>query len=404
MPQINETTDSTSNGGAVLNVEPDRQPSKSSMATPEKPKKKRSLLLVPSRVVPSRSSSNKQLASAGDLQDSKQEDSGQDSRSGIVKRYREASRASSRRSRRTQQQDSATDAEPKAPASEIVDPSKTEKKSKGSSKLFALLSCCGSSGADNEEPSLPAKKAIKPQPNHGRQSTPVEKAEVSAGESSTAESRDPNPFNEKATLKASVDQRSSLVENEGSEQAEGSAVNKPGADESLAATNEGRSGSLDHRPSSRRGPSGTSDPNASDPNASEVTAAQGHLSGTNIPESQADALDQSAGPSSGQTQRDPDVAVAEPEEVDDDPSIQAKQHDTHQLHNLPPPPPLDRDHGKHVPPVPMVNPETPKWLLPPIQPRFKDRKCLVLDLDETLVHSSFKVGIYRSFSTYVSAR
>ncbi|KAI8631045.1 NIF-domain-containing protein [Xylariaceae sp. FL1651] len=33
----------------------------------------------------------------------------------------------------------------------------------------------------------------------------------------------------------------------------------------------------------------------------------------------------------------------------------------------------------------------PKFLLPPIEPRFKGRKCLVLDLDETLVHSSFKI-------------
>ncbi|KAI0397360.1 NIF-domain-containing protein [Xylariaceae sp. FL0594] len=32
-----------------------------------------------------------------------------------------------------------------------------------------------------------------------------------------------------------------------------------------------------------------------------------------------------------------------------------------------------------------------KFLLPPIEPRFKGRKCLVLDLDETLVHSSFKI-------------
>ena len=35
--------------------------------------------------------------------------------------------------------------------------------------------------------------------------------------------------------------------------------------------------------------------------------------------------------------------------------------------------------------------ETQKWLLPPIKPEFKGKKCLVLDLDETLVHSSFKV-------------
>merc|ERR1712228_692175 len=29
-------------------------------------------------------------------------------------------------------------------------------------------------------------------------------------------------------------------------------------------------------------------------------------------------------------------------------------------------------------------------LLPPLEPEYKGKKCLVLDLDETLVHSSFK--------------
>ena len=37
--------------------------------------------------------------------------------------------------------------------------------------------------------------------------------------------------------------------------------------------------------------------------------------------------------------------------------------------------------------------EPQRWLLPPREARFSDRKCLVLDLDETLVHSSFKVGV-----------
>lgn len=37
-------------------------------------------------------------------------------------------------------------------------------------------------------------------------------------------------------------------------------------------------------------------------------------------------------------------------------------------------------------------PEPQKWLLPRIAPEHKGRKCLVLDLDETLVHSSFKVS------------
>ncbi|MCJ1430443.1 RxLR effector protein psr2, partial [Sticta canariensis] len=35
--------------------------------------------------------------------------------------------------------------------------------------------------------------------------------------------------------------------------------------------------------------------------------------------------------------------------------------------------------------------EKQQWLLPPLQPRFRGKKCLVLDLDETLVHSSFKI-------------
>ncbi|ELR06559.1 hypothetical protein VC83_07500 [Pseudogymnoascus destructans] len=35
--------------------------------------------------------------------------------------------------------------------------------------------------------------------------------------------------------------------------------------------------------------------------------------------------------------------------------------------------------------------EKQQWLLPPIEPRFNGKKCLVLDLDETLVHSSFKI-------------
>lgn len=36
--------------------------------------------------------------------------------------------------------------------------------------------------------------------------------------------------------------------------------------------------------------------------------------------------------------------------------------------------------------------ESHKWLLPPLRSEHKGRKCLVLDLDETLVHSSFKVS------------
>jgi RNA polymerase II subunit A small phosphatase-like protein len=37
---------------------------------------------------------------------------------------------------------------------------------------------------------------------------------------------------------------------------------------------------------------------------------------------------------------------------------------------------------------------TPQPLLPAVAPHHVGRKCLVLDLDETLVHSSFRVGIF----------
>ncbi|OBT89743.1 hypothetical protein VE02_01317 [Pseudogymnoascus sp. 03VT05] len=64
---------------------------------------------------------------------------------------------------------------------------------------------------------------------------------------------------------------------------------------------------------------------------------------------------------------------------------------------LPPPPPiagagtnsnaLSQTQG---PSVADTVEEKQQWLLPPIEPRFSGKKCLVLDLDETLVHSSFK--------------
>ena len=82
--------------------------------------------------------------------------------------------------------------------------------------------------------------------------------------------------------------------------------------------------------------------------------------------------------------------------------------------DLPPPPPLAERQAQtgtaaavtpwsqDTPAAAATPPETTKWLLPPIRPEFRGKKCLVLDLDETLVHSSFKVisvrKIYRLLS------
>ncbi|CAK7246127.1 MAG: hypothetical protein STHCBS139747_007749 [Sporothrix thermara] len=68
--------------------------------------------------------------------------------------------------------------------------------------------------------------------------------------------------------------------------------------------------------------------------------------------------------------------------------------------NIPPPPPGPAptgalpqvENGQNAVSAELVDAQQqPKALLPPIDPRLKGRKCLVLDLDETLVHSSFKI-------------
>jgi RNA polymerase II subunit A small phosphatase-like protein len=62
--------------------------------------------------------------------------------------------------------------------------------------------------------------------------------------------------------------------------------------------------------------------------------------------------------------------------------------------DLPPPPPLQERQAQvahHEGSPARGGLDGQKWLLPPKRPEFKGKKCLVLDLDETLVHSSFKV-------------
>lgn len=64
--------------------------------------------------------------------------------------------------------------------------------------------------------------------------------------------------------------------------------------------------------------------------------------------------------------------------------------------DLPPPPPLQERQAQVAhqegSPVRDGGEGGQTWLLPPQAPEFAGRKCLVLDLDETLVHSSFKVN------------
>ena len=94
-----------------------------------------------------------------------------------------------------------------------------------------------------------------------------------------------------------------------------------------------------------------------------------------------------------QEQRDSDIAMVDAPPVapaTEEPSSTSRELQQAQI-SLPPPPPRNGNGGATTTNVVAPN-EKQQWLLPPLQPQLKGRKCLVLDLDETLVHSSFKVG------------
>lgn len=108
----------------------------------------------------------------------------------------------------------------------------------------------------------------------------------------------------------------------------------------------------------------------------------------------------------------PGASASQPSPQDNDGDVEMKDEESSQVpvaqqntdelpQKLPPPPPgpipgtdTSGNSGSNtetaVVPAPPQQPEQ-KFLLPPIQPQFKGKKCLVLDLDETLVHSSFKI-------------
>jgi RNA polymerase II subunit A small phosphatase-like protein len=82
-----------------------------------------------------------------------------------------------------------------------------------------------------------------------------------------------------------------------------------------------------------------------------------------------------------------------PADKEETPAPAVRKDETVNKAALPPPPPVPQPQSgpSEDPASPEPVEQKSQWLLPPIAPRFQGKKCLVLDLDETLVHSSFKV-------------
>jgi carboxy-terminal domain RNA polymerase II polypeptide A small phosphatase len=111
------------------------------------------------------------------------------------------------------------------------------------------------------------------------------------------------------------------------------------------------------------------------------------------------ALEEESKPTAPEGRQIPPVVQASGSEDDGDAKLiylpvdePVQPADVQPQTTLPPPPPLTQRQEQvgTVPAVPEVG-EKQTWLLPPAQPPLKGRKCLILDLDETLVHSSFKI-------------
>lgn len=97
---------------------------------------------------------------------------------------------------------------------------------------------------------------------------------------------------------------------------------------------------------------------------------------------------------SQQIERDEDIEMNDklPLTEKEAEEIQNENSQASSLTSLPGPPPLPANDGAVLSEPQVSAQDQQRWLLPSMRPEHKGRKCLVLDLDETLVHSSFKVS------------
>lgn len=302
-------------------------------------KRSRSLLRVPSRSSskknqPSPTTSGLSGVTASESRDSIG-DRSRGSKASIMGRRRNGSASSNR---------SAVDANQTATANALNAPAQQKKKKGG---LLSLLCCVAPDDAnavDNEPADGPGHKVEKLPPRP------------------TTSSRRPTPSDNNSSKATQLQEKDALS---------GNPSDPPKAKRESAITTQDQSTLADEPKTNtlRTAPTVTIDPplqENSAPGPSGVPAPPKDEDGdTEMP----DALEKATEP------------AVQPVEVGD-------------LSGLPPAPPLPA-----VPSPPqdalVSAPDQPQqeWLLPPIQPQFKGRKCLVLDLDETLVHSSFKVRL-----------
>ncbi len=328
--------------------------------------------------IPSRTSSTQQAAqepSTGPLPPETLTEKSATPRRGSKRSILTRSRNNSRSSRRSARASKIAEAKEPVPSLAQNDGTRSEKKPR--SGFLAFLNCCSPSeeiDAVKNEEAVPAKKT-KVQPTPVRSGRPADQAETTLSEKQS----EPKP---------------DLEEKTGDEEKTALPVERP---------------SQPSRPSMRRDDGSRSHSQEKvapiPPTVStEQTRAAPHTPSEQVskpdvniiaptPVTHQQEVSKDAEPESKDVEMTDAPLVSEVDETTVDEPVQPAELQPQVP--LPPPPPLSKRHEqvgtKEAPTVPEAASEKTTWLLPPAQPPLKGRKCLILDLDETLVHSSFKI-------------
>lgn len=273
-----------------------------------------------------------------------------------------------------------------------LDASVKPKKKKG---LLAFL-CCSSDSQDSAaQDQLPPKPVVTPATERLSQSVP-DRTDLNAGSASTRGRNTTDANDEKLAVKQEAQPTTKRLS--------GAATDKPVPDLPAEAT--AASDNVSQTSSQRQIVPNTTlgiVPLVVTPEPAGATAADGTGPTVEVqpptPIGQTDSEDiPIADRTPAQKAQDENIELS-----DTNPKIPLSEEEADQITNqqqanaetqaatIPPPPPLaernvDGSVNSHE-----ISETGQKWLLPPVRPEHKGRKCLVLDLDETLVHSSFKV-------------
>ena len=286
---------------------------------------------------------------------------------------------------------------------------KSKQKKSGVSRFFSILNCCrapDTSSATDEGPPEATRKVQLDRPSQSTQNTPSSKLELAQTDPATTGMRDQTGNSQGLPNTAVTTPVPPRTENQPTEKS------VPVATRDLAASS-GQDQISAEKPL---------------PSSPSIIATQG----LNAPNTQSPLQ-----PNHPTVQLSPPTPVSPAEEqvISDRTPQQAKKDEDIEMSDIPPSLPLAgsdvsattrEDSGQVItqaehprvglPPAPPASErqglgganegqqgaateststsaltEGKQWLLPAVRPEHKGRKCLVLDLDETLVHSSFKV-------------